>query len=180
VVHPPEPTSSFPRLEGYHLKSIVIIIPDASHPLDFPDGFSCPECQSCKFVTSRGMADHARRVINRDDVCYVIHWRYQCSNASGHKSKKILSFSSIDTEVLKQLPAHIRELFPIYFTHRSAIFLSVVESMLNDLANGASRRAVCSRIEQQHKRRYFAQMRSYLSQIVSYRKMNPPGFRVGV
>ncbi|KAJ7681913.1 hypothetical protein DFH06DRAFT_953146, partial [Mycena polygramma] len=96
----------------------------------------CPFCDKGD-MTPGGWNSNpvARRVVDLDSCYYILARRLKCRQACNR------SCNPYDTKILDQLPAHLRNEFPAFLTHRSGIDKKLLTLVRSGIAHGLTSHA---------------------------------------
>ena len=131
-----------------------------------PMGISCPNCGT---RLHRHEYTRPRRVVDLQNCFYLVGQRYLCPQCKNKKSdKRTVTFNSWDPRIMKSLPPELRDEFPAYLSHRSAIAKPVFEMMRTCFQYGLGSKQFSNSLQVLH-RLYFDRLHcQYLDGIVSW------------
>ncbi len=116
-------------------------------PLALIDRLSCPQSQCAGWLTRHGYWRRPRRIVDLEDVYWLMGVRYKCNCCSG-------TYQSWDSRVLSRLPEPLATQFPAHLTHRSGMSDSVFTMMRCCFQNGMGAKQFSDSLRVMHRRRY--------------------------
>ncbi|GAQ90322.1 hypothetical protein KFL_006270040 [Klebsormidium nitens] len=130
----------------------------------------CPKCGKVDKVTSdgwTGVSDKIRRVCAADGPAFIYSKVYRCGKGKKEgegcpaNGGKPYQFRSHDEGVLSQLPAAVLEQLPIIFTRGGAIERSLLDTMVRNVATGASVADQQKMVKEAHMRTFAQHKNTY-------------------
>lgn len=127
----------------------------------------CKECGQTSNVGADGWPESCRKVVALEGTYYVYSRRYRCKNCPAKEGKKDTCFIGTDPDVLKRLPAWVRNLLPIHFTHKGAIHRVVKTLIFRDVMKGKANSDTRATLAEVRHDEFYTLEESYLSAAVS-------------
>lgn len=153
---------STPSVSSYYHKRIFLWAPRLMWKFDF----KCPNA-SCsnymiKSLTSKGLYNRVRAVIDLSNKYYMACEYLECGDC-----KK--TFISNNSQLMEQLPHDLLIRFPAVVTRKYACDKSVV-SLMRSRTLGNSPTALCNNIKERHTEEWMSKTIAYLSDCERHRK----------
>ncbi len=149
---PPGPNSkSTPAVASYFFSRLFLWMPRRMWAFDF----QCPVCKPPSSLTSKGLYNRVRSVVDLATKYYLAAEYLECRNCKG-------TFISYDSRLLEQLPLDLRSRFPIVLTRKFACDKSVV-TLMRGRTFGNSPTGVCNEVKEIHSEQWMRQAIAYIS-----------------
>lgn len=156
---PPGPDSRATTAEGsYFRKRLFLWMPRKMWAFRF----DCPKCTPKVELTSKGLYNRVRNVVDIKDQYYLATEYLECNHCKG-------TFISYDSRLQEQLPEHIRVRFQIVLTRKFACDISVV-AMMRSRTLGNSPTALCNNVRELHTDEWMRLSLCYLTDCQRHKK----------
>lgn len=117
--------------------------------------FKCPCCPIVHSLTSKGLYNRVRSVIDLKNRYYLANEYLECSSCKG-------TFLSYDYRLLQQLPDDVKARFPVVLTRKFAADQSIA-ALLRARTIGNSPTALCNDVHELHTEEWMRNTVAYLS-----------------
>ena len=128
-------------------------------------GLKCPNCNN---PLDRHGFTRPRRVVDLEDVYYMIGQRHLCRHCHHPRTnKRSVTFNSWDSRIIQKLPPALAAEFPAWLSHRNAIADSALAVMRTCFQYGMGSKQFSNCLQVLHHRRFDTMHVQYLHAILS-------------
>lgn len=128
-------------------------------------GLKCPTCNN---PLHRHGFTRPRRVVDLEDVYYMIGQRHLCRHCRHPRTNELsVTFNSWDSRIIERLPQDLAAEFPAWLSHRNALADSVLAVMRTCFQYGMGSKQFSNCLQVLQRRRFHIMHAQYLHAILS-------------
>ncbi|KAJ7448443.1 hypothetical protein B0H11DRAFT_1744154, partial [Mycena galericulata] len=139
--------------------------------------FNIP-CPGCGTHLKNHAFTRPRRVVDMHNCFYMVGRRYICAKCKNATSGKLtVTFNSWDSRIMEALPAHLRDEFPAYLSHRGAMSKPLFEMMRASFQYGLGSKQFSNSLLVLHRLHFDKLHVQYLDGVIAWAKAHPEKFQ---